>query len=144
MPLPLSLAELPPGQRRVAETLVGGSRAPTYDQVADALGLHGGTVLSYLNRIRVRRPDVYADLMVRRGRQFGELQKLASRANFLPPGVSFNEPPPAALRILASTSPSHVSALPRPVGSRWTLRTTSLVKSQPNTTTSTDVRYVIV
>jgi hypothetical protein len=46
--------------------------APTYDQVAEYLGLHVGTVLSYLNRIRVRRPEVYADLMLLRGRQLGE------------------------------------------------------------------------
>jgi hypothetical protein len=46
--------------------------APTYCQVAEALRLHVGTVLSYLNRIRVRRPEVYADLMVLRGRQLGE------------------------------------------------------------------------
>ena len=62
---------LPPGQRRVAEALVGGGVAPTYEQVAEALELHVETVLGYLNRIRTRRPEVYADLVVLRGRQLG-------------------------------------------------------------------------
>jgi hypothetical protein len=70
--LPASFDALPPGQLRVAEALVGGGVAPTYEQVADALGLHLGTVLGYLNRIRTRRPEVYADLVVLRGHQLGE------------------------------------------------------------------------
>ena len=77
--LPASLATLPPGQRRVAEALVGGEVAPTYEQTADALGLHVGTVLGYLNRIRERRPDAHADLMALRRRQLGEWHRVALR-----------------------------------------------------------------
>ena len=77
--LPTSLGTLPPGQRRVAEALVGGAAAPTYDQVAAALGLHVGTVLGYLNRIRERRPEVYAELRELRRRQLADRHRSALR-----------------------------------------------------------------
>jgi hypothetical protein len=48
--------------------------APTCDQVAECLGLDVGTVLGYLNRTRIRRPEVYADLKLLRGRQQCEWQ----------------------------------------------------------------------
>lgn len=77
MLLPASFAGLPPGQRRVAVALVDAGIAPTYEQVAHRLGLHLGTVLGYVNRIRSRRPEAYADLVVLRRRQLAERHQVA-------------------------------------------------------------------
>ena len=70
--LMLLLKTLPQGQQRVAGALVDGSRARTYRGVATLLGLHLGTVHQHLRRIRLRHPDVYAALMLRRAHQLTE------------------------------------------------------------------------
>jgi hypothetical protein len=66
------LATLPPGQRRVAEALIGPASAPTYRGVAEVLGLTPGTVHQHLRRIRVQRPDVYELLMQVRAQQLAD------------------------------------------------------------------------
>jgi IS30 family transposase len=63
------LAQLPPGQRRVAAALVADSRGRTYRNVAAALGVHSGSVYTQLGRIRRRHPAVYAALMALRADQ---------------------------------------------------------------------------
>ena len=63
------LAELPEGQRRVAQELVGSGYAKTYAEVAARLNLSLGTVYRHLKRIRERRPAVYAALMETRWQQ---------------------------------------------------------------------------
>jgi len=71
------LESLPVGQRRVAETLVGGGAARTYGEVAALLGIHVGSVHVHLRRIRERHPEVYAALMTERARQLGKRHEAA-------------------------------------------------------------------
>src|SRR5438046_10268750 len=71
------LASLPPGRRRVAESLVQSEQAPTYGELAELLGLHVGTVHEHLRRLRRRHPEVYAALMAERGRQLAERHERA-------------------------------------------------------------------
>lgn len=66
------LRALPDGQRRVALALIGQPAAPTYQQVADALGVHVGTVHRHLGRVRAARPELYARLMAERRQQLAE------------------------------------------------------------------------
>src|SRR6266567_5686470 len=61
------LYSLPIGQRRVAMALIDG--CPTYQEVAERLDLHIGTVHRHLARIRQNRPDLYQALMAERARQ---------------------------------------------------------------------------
>ena len=62
------LTALPQGQRRVAEALIQGTKAQTYQGVAKQLELSLGTVYEHLRRIRVSHPEVYGALMeVRQG-----------------------------------------------------------------------------
>ncbi len=63
------LATLPPGQRRVAEAFVAEARGRTRGETAAALGVHVGTVHRHLGRIKDRRPEVYAALIVVRQEQ---------------------------------------------------------------------------
>lgn len=70
--LPASFGSLPPGQRRVAEALVGGEVAKTYPAVAEELGIHVGSVYRHLRRLRQRRPETYAELVALRRRQLDE------------------------------------------------------------------------
>ncbi len=67
--IPLDLSPLPAGQRRVAATLIGGSKARTYAEVAKKLELSLGTVYEQLRRIRLNHPELYAALMELRRKQ---------------------------------------------------------------------------
>jgi hypothetical protein len=61
---------LPPGQARVAVTLIDGDpSARTYREVAALLGLHVGPVHRQLGRLRGRHPALYEKLMAIRRRQ---------------------------------------------------------------------------
>ena len=71
------LATLPPGQRRVAEALVGGGAAVTYPAVAAVLGVHVATMKKHLTRIRKRRPAVYGVLMGLRRAQLAQRHREA-------------------------------------------------------------------
>lgn len=70
--LPALLAALPPGRRRVAEALVVEEDAPTYPQVAEALGVHLGTVHTHLRRLRLLHPEVWEAVTAERQRQLWE------------------------------------------------------------------------
>ena len=83
------LNRLAPRQRAVAEALVSEGSAVTYQEVADTLGIHLGTVHRHLQRVRENHPDVYAALMQLRAWQRGirhyraiEREKAHSRAWF--------------------------------------------------------------
>ena len=65
------LKKLPPRQQAVAEALVSEGSAVTYQEVADTLGIHLGTVHRHLQRVRENHPDVYAALMQLRAWQRG-------------------------------------------------------------------------
>ena len=58
--------------RRVALALVSGEDAPTYPEIAAALGLHLGTVHAHLRRIRLLHPEVWEAIMAERHRQLAE------------------------------------------------------------------------
>ncbi len=76
------LATLPPGRRRVALALIGSQEAPTYPEVAAALGIHLGSVHQHLRRIRLQHPGVYGAVMRERTRQLVERHTQAlSRAD---------------------------------------------------------------
>ncbi|HTE19412.1 MAG TPA: hypothetical protein VK689_13640 [Armatimonadota bacterium] len=66
------LDTLPAGRRRVAEALVAGEGAPTYPEVAEALGVHLGTVHTHLRRLQQLHPEVYGAIMGERARQLAE------------------------------------------------------------------------
>ena len=64
----LDFTALPQGQRRVAEALIQGTKAQTYQGVAKQLELSLGTVYEHLRRIQVNHPELYAAMMeVRKG-----------------------------------------------------------------------------
>src|SRR5690349_11518619 len=61
--LAMLLHRLPEEQRGVAELLANEDSALRYPEVAVRLGIHLGSVLTYLRRIHQRRPKGYALLM---------------------------------------------------------------------------------
>jgi hypothetical protein len=61
-----------PGQRRAAEALIGGDEARTYQEAAEVMGVHVGTLYRHLKRLRERHPDVYAAVMATRAEQLAE------------------------------------------------------------------------
>jgi hypothetical protein len=63
------LAVLPPGQRRVVETWLPPGRTLTYRAVARTLGIHIGTVYEHLRRVRLKHPELWAE--IQRQRQLG-------------------------------------------------------------------------
>lgn len=63
------LAELTPGQRRVAEAFVSGDVARSYRAVAADLEIHVGTLYTHLRRIRMAHAAVYWSLMELRATQ---------------------------------------------------------------------------
>jgi hypothetical protein len=70
-------ASISPGQLRVVQALLSGSRAaaippPTYGGVATALGCSVGTVHTHLRRVRRAHPELYAAVMAERKRQLAE------------------------------------------------------------------------
>lgn len=66
--LPALLGTLPLGRRRVAEALVSEGGAPTYSQVAEALGIHLGTIHTHLRRMRLLHPGVWEAVTAERQR----------------------------------------------------------------------------
>jgi hypothetical protein len=63
------LTELPPGQYRMAVALIADTNSRTDSAVAEALGLHLGTVYDHLRRIRLRHREMYQTLITERRRQ---------------------------------------------------------------------------
>ena len=55
----LDLSELPPGQRRAIEALIGDGMDQTYTQAAKIAGMAEGTLLTYINRVRQNHPELY-------------------------------------------------------------------------------------
>ena len=53
------LSALPPGQRRAMEALIGGGMARTYPEAAELAGMSEGTMLTHINRVRRRHPELY-------------------------------------------------------------------------------------
>lgn len=74
---PSDLSPLPEGQRRVAEALIGGSKARTYKEVAERLELSLGTVYEHLRRVRVNHPELYGAVMAYRKGQLEHRHRAA-------------------------------------------------------------------
>ena len=62
-------SNLSQGQKQVLDELVGHKEARTYRQVAEILGVHIGTVYTYLKRVRDNQPKVYNRAMAIRQNQ---------------------------------------------------------------------------
>ena len=60
---------LPLGQANVIAALLEHDHAPTYQELAELLGLHLGTIHTHLARVRQRHPWLYAEVMIARRRQ---------------------------------------------------------------------------
>ena len=56
----LDLSELPPGQRRAIEALIGDGMDQTYTQAAKIAGMAEGTLLTHVNRVRQNHPELYS------------------------------------------------------------------------------------
>lgn len=56
----LDLSELPQGQRRAIQALIGDGVDQTYTQVAKIAGMAEGTLLTHINRARQNRPELYS------------------------------------------------------------------------------------
>ena len=54
------LSALPPGQRRAVESLIGGRIARTYPDAARIAGMSLGSLLTHVNRVRQRHPELYS------------------------------------------------------------------------------------
>ena len=65
------LAALPPGQRRAVEALIGGGVPRTYPEAAQLAGMAEGTLLTHVNRVRRRHPELYAAIRSVRLAQLG-------------------------------------------------------------------------
>ena len=64
------LSQLPPGQRRAIETLVGDiSHARTYTEAAQIAGMSEGTMLTHVNRVRRNHPKLYEQIQAVRKAQ---------------------------------------------------------------------------
>tara|TARA_B000000460_G_C21460144_1_gene367665 strand:+ start:176 stop:496 length:321 start_codon:yes stop_codon:yes gene_type:complete len=50
----IDLSALPPGQRRAVEAVVGGGTDRTYREAEKIAGMAEGTLLTHINRIRVK------------------------------------------------------------------------------------------
>jgi DNA-binding CsgD family transcriptional regulator len=74
---PAARPHLTPGQRRVAEALLGSPRGNTYVGVAAALGISLGTVYTQLRRLRDAWPELYAEIMAIRGEQLANRHSAA-------------------------------------------------------------------
>ncbi len=55
----MKISVLPPGQRRAVLALMGGRKARTYRQAAQAANVSLGTLFTHLRRVRQRHPDLY-------------------------------------------------------------------------------------
>jgi phage shock protein A len=57
------LTELPPGQRRAMEALIGGgTEARTYIEAADVAKMSVGTMKTHVNRVREKHPKLYEQI----------------------------------------------------------------------------------
>ncbi len=61
-PMTPDLSELPEGQRRAIEALIGDSEGRTYTYAAKIAGMAEGTLLTHINRVRQNHPDLYAEI----------------------------------------------------------------------------------
>ena len=73
----LALSELPPGQRRAVEALIGGDSANTYVEAARIAGMAEGTLLTHINRVRCNHPELYLSIRKVRGAQLAERHQAA-------------------------------------------------------------------
>ena len=75
IPIPHDIAaavqELPAGQRRTVEGLIGAGYAVTYAQAAQRAGVSMGTLHTHLRRVREGYPILYSAVMGVRARQLG-------------------------------------------------------------------------
>ena len=53
------LSGLPPGQCMAIQALIGGGMARTYPEAAELAGISEGTMLTHINRVRRRHPELY-------------------------------------------------------------------------------------
>ena len=56
------LSELPAGQRRAIEALIGEGVDRTYTQAAKIAGMAEGTLLTHINRVRRNHPQLYGQI----------------------------------------------------------------------------------
>ena len=65
------LSQLPAGQRRAVEALIGGGVDRTYSEAARIAGMAEGTLLTHVNRVRQNHPELYAEIRTVRKPQLG-------------------------------------------------------------------------
>ena len=58
----LDLSELPPGQRRAIEALIGDGVDRTYTEAARLAGIAEGTLLTHVNRVRMNHAELYGQI----------------------------------------------------------------------------------
>ena len=73
----LTLSELPPGQRRAVEALIGSGVDRTYPEAARIAGMAEGTLLTHINRVRCNHPELYLSIRKVRGAQLAERHEVA-------------------------------------------------------------------
>lgn len=71
---------LPVGQRRALLALVGSGRARTYREAALMAGVSLGTLLTHMNRVRERHPQLYEAVRAVRGMQLAQRHAVALEA----------------------------------------------------------------
>jgi len=71
------LSELPHGQRRAIEALIGDGIDQTYTQAAKIAGMAEGTLLTHVNRVRQNHPELYAEVRKVRLAQLGVRHRFA-------------------------------------------------------------------
>lgn len=73
----LDLSELPSGQRRAIEALIGDGVDRTYTEAARLAGMAEGTLLTHFNRVRQNHPELYSRMREVRLAQLGVRHRFA-------------------------------------------------------------------
>jgi prephenate dehydrogenase len=68
----MTLNNLSPKQQEAVHALIGGTKARTYQEAADLMGIHLGTLYTYLRRIKEQHPEIYSAVMQVRKDQLAE------------------------------------------------------------------------
>ena len=78
----------------MVEALLGSETAPTYPEAARVAGMSEGTLLTHLNRIRRRRPELYAAIRRVRLAQLAVRHEVAVQAADAHSGAYFRKQAP--------------------------------------------------
>ncbi len=76
----LDLSCLPAGQRRAVQALIGGGVALTYPEAARLACMSEGTLLTHINRVRRKRPELYEAIREMRLAQLAVRHAAATKA----------------------------------------------------------------